>query len=210
MSAAVKHESGPQYDISRTGTGTLYDNPLIERLSRCHPTAPLWLFLPLVAVVGWQAFAATELGAGTIVGVFLVGIATWTLTEYWLHRVLFHITGESEALQTFHRRMHGIHHEYPNDMTRVVMPPAAAIWFAVVFGLLTWAALGYAYGLPFFGGLVVGYLWYDMTHWWTHTTRPRGAWGKLVRRHHMMHHFQRTDRRFGVSTPLWDWVFRTL
>ena len=30
-----------------------------------------------------------------------------------------------------------------------------------------------------------------------------------VRRHHMLHHAQTPDKRFGVSSPIWDYVFGT-
>jgi sterol desaturase/sphingolipid hydroxylase (fatty acid hydroxylase superfamily) len=33
--------------------------------------------------------------------------------------------------------------------------------------------------------------------------------GKLVKRHHMRHHFKDPDKDYGVSSPLWDLIFRT-
>lgn len=42
----------------------------------------------------------------------------------------------------------------------------------------------------------------------------RRAWRpaplRLSRRYHLRHHYDCMDRAFGVSTPLWDWVFGTL
>ena len=49
-----------------------------------------------------------------------------------------------------------------------------------------------------------------MTHWWTHVGKARTRWGKYLRRHHMLHHFKDHDLYFGVSTPLWDFVFGTV
>ncbi len=197
------------YAITRSGTVKLYDWPLAERFSRCKPTTPLFVFLPLIGVLLYLAVATTELSVLAIAGWALVGLVAWTLLEYWLHRTIFHLTGESEALKTFHRRVHGCHHEFPNDMERIVMPPAASIPMTAGLFVLTWFALGEVITYPFFAGMAVGYLWYDMTHWWTHTTTKRGRWGKLIRKHHMTHHFSTPDRQFGVSSPLWDWVFRT-
>ena len=33
--------------------------------------------------------------------------------------------------------------------------------------------------------------------------------GKFLRQYHLTHHYASPDRHFGVSSPLWDVVFRT-
>ncbi|MFT7578571.1 MAG: sterol desaturase/sphingolipid hydroxylase (fatty acid hydroxylase superfamily), partial [Myxococcota bacterium] len=68
---------------------------------------------------------------------------------------------------------------------------------------------GLHYALPTFAGFIIGYIWYEMTHLWTHVGKPKTAYGKHLKRHHMLHHFQTPDKRFGVSSPLWDHVFGT-
>ena len=57
---------------------------------------------------------------------------------------------------------------------------------------------------------VAGYLVYDYTHYHVHHHRPKTNFGRRLREHHMRHHFQ--DHRFGygVSSPLWDAIFRTM
>ena len=60
-----------------------------------------------------------------------------------------------------------------------------------------------------FAGLVVGYVWYDLTHYYLHHAAPTTAAGKWLRRYHLVHHFQTPDRRYGITTPIWDWVFGT-
>ena len=202
----------PQYDIDRTpgATGQLYAWSFAERVSRCHPIAPLVLYVPVIIAVLVYAATRTTLGAGMITAYVFLGLFIWSLSEYWLHRMLFHLTGASEGLKLFHRRIHGIHHEYPNDMTRVVFPPFASIPFALAFYGIFYAASNAELALPLFAGFASGYLWYDMTHWWTHAGRPRSAWGKMIRKHHMTHHFKTPHKRFGVTTPIWDKVFGTL
>jgi sterol desaturase/sphingolipid hydroxylase (fatty acid hydroxylase superfamily) len=91
-----------------------------------------------------------------------------------------------------------------------VMPPAVSITLYVVFAVLFRAVLGPRWMWPFHAGFVAGYLVYDMTHYATHHLRPRTRWGRLLRRHHFMHHFRDEGQRFGVSSPLWDWVFGTM
>ncbi len=39
------------------------------------------------------------------------------------------------------------------------------------------------------------------------TIRALGQW---LKHHHVLHHYQDFTKRFGVSTPLWDYVFGTI
>jgi sterol desaturase/sphingolipid hydroxylase (fatty acid hydroxylase superfamily) len=60
-----------------------------------------------------------------------------------------------------------------------------------------------------FVGFAAGYVAYDMTHYYLHHFHPRSAYIKRLKRHHMDHHFKDHSRLFGVSSRLWDFVFRT-
>ncbi len=107
-----------------------------------------------------------------------------------------------------HFLLHGVHHDFPNDADRLVMPLLTSTPMAVIFFALFGAALGPAAGPAFFAGFVVGYLFYDGTHYArSNQLVPRSRWGKLLRRHHLTHHFADHDGGFGVSTLLWDVVF---
>jgi sterol desaturase/sphingolipid hydroxylase (fatty acid hydroxylase superfamily) len=108
-----------------------------------------------------------------------------------------------------HFIIHGIHHDHPNDKLRLVMPPSVSIPLAALFFLGFIAVLGDA-GYPAFGGFMLGYLGYDYTHYYVHHFVPKTKLGKRLREAHMRHHFQDHRYGFGVSTPLWDAVFRTL
>ncbi|MCA9713585.1 MAG: sterol desaturase family protein [Myxococcales bacterium] len=187
-----------------TGSGRQFESDFLEKFSKCPPLTPLFVYAPLV---GWLLWLAVHEGvsAGVITRYFLAGVFLWTLAEYWLHRLVFHF----DRIPKLHYFIHGIHHDYPNDRGRLVMPPGASALPALGFWLLARWLLGYELALPAFAGFAVGYLWYDMTHFWTHVARPTTRWGKFLRRHHMVHHFKTPDKRFGVSTPLWDLVFGT-
>ncbi len=103
---------------------------------------------------------------------------------------------------------HGVHHEYPSDSRRLVMPPVASI----PMGLAAWGILSVAFGgavIPAFAGLLVGYLVYDTTHFVVHHRSLPTALGKSIKKAHMRHHFLDPDEDYGVSSPLWDIVFGT-
>jgi dihydroceramide fatty acyl 2-hydroxylase len=185
----------------------MFRSRLLDRFTRVHPAVPLVLFLPIIAVL--LVSGAGRLGTLAALGLGLAGFVTWTLTEYWLHRVVFHFEPEDGVGARMHWFIHGVHHQHPNDPLRLVMPPGASIPLALLFLGFFWLILGYDAALAFGGGFLAGYLVYDMTHFYVHHRTPRSAIGRALREAHMRHHFQDHERSFGVSSPLWDHVFRT-
>jgi sterol desaturase/sphingolipid hydroxylase (fatty acid hydroxylase superfamily) len=193
------------YEVHVTGSGRQFQSDFFEKFSKCHGSVPIIFYTPIIGGAIYLAATRGVLSAVEIAGGVVAGVAIWTLVEYWLHRLVFHY----ERSPRLHYFLHGIHHAYPNDRLRLVMPPGASFSLAVAFFLIMWGLVGFEWALPTYAGLGIGYLWYDTTHWWTHVAKPKTAYGRFLRKHHMLHHFKTPDRRFGVSTPLWDYVFRT-
>jgi sterol desaturase/sphingolipid hydroxylase (fatty acid hydroxylase superfamily) len=188
----------------------MFENPLLERLSRVHPAVPPLIYLPVVTVLLVLAIGKEELGGAAVAGVFLCGLAFWSLAEYLLHRFVFHFQPDTRWGRRLHFIIHGVHHDYPHDPMRLVMPPSVSVPLALlVFGLFR-LVLGPVWSLPFFAGFLVGYLIYDLTHYHIHHHRSDDKLSLAVRRYHYRHHFQQADRGFGVTSPLWDKVFRTV
>ena len=133
----------------------------------------------------------------------------WTLTEYWLHRIVFHFEPEKGIGARLHWIIHGVHHDHPNDPMRLVMPPALSVPLAAVFVYGFYLVIGSPGFLPFGAAFLAGYLGYDMLHYHVHHHRPKTALGKRLRELHMRHHFQNHERGYGVSAPFWDHVFGT-
>ncbi|HYP55905.1 MAG TPA: sterol desaturase family protein [Solirubrobacterales bacterium] len=187
----------------------LFESEFLNFFSRVHPAIPALIFVPVIAAMEWLG-ADRGLGAGELALLTLGGVGIWTLTEYWLHRLVFHWEPDNAFGRRMHFIIHGIHHDHPNDKLRLVMPPAVSIPLAALF----FAAFGLIFGVPaaypVFAGLIAGYLVYDYTHYYVHHFVPKSKLGKRLREQHMRHHFQ--DHRFGygVSSPLWDVVFGTL
>ena len=185
----------------------LFESDLLDRLSRVHPAVPPVLFAP--AIVLLLATGAGRLGSGQAAAYALGGWFFWTLTEYWMHRVVFHFEPEDGLGARLHWLIHGVHHDHPNDPLRLVMPPSVSIPLALGFWVLFAAVLGVDASLPFTSGFLAGYLIYDMTHYHIHHHHPRTSAGRRLRELHMRHHFQDDTRGFGVSAPFWDVAFRT-
>jgi dihydroceramide fatty acyl 2-hydroxylase len=185
----------------------MFESDFLDRLSRVHPAIPPVLFGP--AIVLLFAFGARELTTLGSIGLVLGGYFFWTLTEYWMHRLVFHFEPEEGLGARLHWIIHGVHHDHPNDPLRLVMPPAVSVPLSSLFCLGFWALMGSPWAFAFSAGFLGGYLIYDMAHYHLHHHSPKTRLGKRVRELHMRHHFQDDTRGFGISAPYWDKVFRT-
>jgi dihydroceramide fatty acyl 2-hydroxylase len=192
------------------GSPRLFKNDFVEKyFSRIHPAFVLGLWLPICSYLVFEAHAH-GVGIASIAGLFLLGMLTWTLVEYLLHRFLFHFDpGPSELGQQTMFLLHGIHHDYPWDGDRLVMPPLVSL----IVGAALWMPTKWLFGFPahyaYFAGIALGYVWYDVGHYAWHHLKPRTAIGRYLRSYHLIHHFKSPNARYGVSTPLWDYVFGT-
>jgi dihydroceramide fatty acyl 2-hydroxylase len=209
-------ESPPARDptIARSSRSTaetcrMFESDFLERFSRIHPATPFVAWVPVTLFFIIRSLLKHEVAPFIVAALFLAGMLAWTLAEYVLHRYVFHWTNETRVGRRIHFLLHGVHHEYPSDKDRLVMPLLTSVPLAILFYFLFAFTMGPA-AEPFFAGFVVGYLFYDGTHYYVHHFIPRLRWGKLLRRHHMTHHHADHDGGFGVSTPLWDVVFRTM
>jgi dihydroceramide fatty acyl 2-hydroxylase len=195
---------------ARAETCRMFESDFLERFSRIHPATPFLAWVPVSAFFLIRCLVRRELAPQVVAGLFLCGMLAWTLAEYVLHRYVFHWVNDTSWGRRIHFLLHGVHHDYPSDKDRLVMPLLTSVPLAVLFYAVFTFALGHVVGEPLFAGFVVGYLFYDGTHYYVHHFIPTSRWGKLLRRHHMTHHHADHDGGFGVSTPLWDVVFQTL
>jgi len=185
----------------------MFENRWLDKLSRVHPATPIVIYGPVI--VALIVLGASRMSALATIGAVAGGYVVWTLTEYWLHRLVFHFEPDNAFGHRLHFIIHGVHHDHPNDPKRLVMPPGASIPLALLFTALFVVVLGSPLWMPFEGGFLAGYLAYDMTHYYLHHHRPSSRLWKRLRELHMRHHFQDDTKGFGVSAPFWDYVFGT-
>jgi dihydroceramide fatty acyl 2-hydroxylase len=198
--------SATRTDVLRASP-PMFESRVLDALSRVHPIVPVLIFVPgIVALVAW---GLTKVSVLVAIALLAGGYALWTLFEYWLHRLVFHFEPEDGVGARLHWIIHGVHHDHPNDPMRLVMPPAVSVPLgAGVFGLL-YLIFGARYAPGLGAGFFLGYLVYDMMHYYLHHFRPHGRIGRMLRERHMRHHFQDDTRGFGISAPYWDEVFKT-
>lgn len=128
------------------------------------------------------------------------GLALFTLVEYAFHRWMFH--GAVPLFEPGHRR----HHVHPtgDDAMPFFLPPLALVAIVALLALCVPAGLACLAT----GGLAAGYAGYGLSHDAIHATRFRQPFARRWAASHHVHHFH-PDRNFGVTTPIWDWVFGT-
>jgi len=194
---------------ARPATCQMFETPLIERFSRVHPVMPFVFWLPVLGYLGVRG-VTHGIGPLTGGGLLIGGLLLWTLAEYLLHRYLFHYSGPRGWQRRMHFVIHGVHHDFPQDSDRLVMPLGASIPMGVLFYAAFRAVLGTILVDPVFIGFGLGYLAYDGTHYAIHHFRMSSRWGKWIKRHHMIHHHTGAHARWGVSSPLWDFIFGTM
>jgi sterol desaturase/sphingolipid hydroxylase (fatty acid hydroxylase superfamily) len=182
------------------------------RLFVCQPSSywqPIAFYAPIgAAFVLWNALAG-NVAAWAWVVLPLAGVLLWTLLEYVFHSVGFHRLTRSARLQAV-QASHLGHHADPTELTQIVsrlsfsLPVALVIFW--VLALVLWSIQ--LAGLVMVG-VIVGYLGYEVIHYRIHQGR-RSLWlPRSLVRNHLYHHHKDQTRCFGVTTTLWDRVFRT-
>jgi sterol desaturase/sphingolipid hydroxylase (fatty acid hydroxylase superfamily) len=185
----------------------MFKSSFLESLSKVHWTVPLYIFIPVIGFCIYKDFE-NAIGILNFIELFALGLFVWTLVEYIMHRFVFHYApADKPWAQRIHFIFHGVHHDYPSDARRLVLPPSVSIPLAALFYFLFNAILPANDIWGFFPGFILGYLIYDITHYAIHHFNFKGNIWKKIKQHHMLHHYQDPDKGYGVSSPMWDKVF---
>jgi sterol desaturase/sphingolipid hydroxylase (fatty acid hydroxylase superfamily) len=59
------------------------------------------------------------------------------------------------------------------------------------------------------GGVLIGYVIYDCSHYWEHHCNPTIKYFKDMQEFHMDHHYVAGEGKYGITNTFWDWVFNT-
>jgi sterol desaturase/sphingolipid hydroxylase (fatty acid hydroxylase superfamily) len=181
----------------------------MEALSKVHFSVPLFIYTPVIGFMTWRAFD-NGISPGYYFLFLAMGLVIWTITEYVLHRFVFHFEPSSAWGKRVHFIFHGVHHDYPRDAKRLVMPPSASIPLAVGFYFLfSLIITNTTFLYPFYAGFIAGYLVYDMMHYAIHHYNFKSPLMKRIKQHHMLHHYNDPTKGYGVSSSLWDVIFQS-
>lgn len=170
-----------------------------------------WIF-PLAACALLSLTIIREPGRRIFELAWLVplGVLFWTLLEYCLHRFLFHWHSRSRRIKQLLHQLHLSHHQSPRDPDRILVRPLYSLSASALLLVTLYAMLGSLYfAAGLLSGMWLGFLYYEFVHYRVHLSAS--TWGLLVyqRRRHFYHHFVDSENCFGVTSPLWDVIFRT-
>ncbi len=205
----MKYKAIHDIKPSNASAGKMFENPVLDKLTSSHASIPIsMLVLFGLGFVYWGT-QHTSLQIGQYAILIPVGILSWSLFEYLMHRYLYHMIPTNNVKGWLQYKLHGVHHEFPKDKGRLAMPPLAIViiaflflyFFRIFMGDLTYA---------FTPGFLFGYASYLCVHYIVHAFPPPKNTFKTLWINHSIHHYKDPDAAFGVSSPLWDHIFRTL
>ncbi|HLG35345.1 MAG TPA: sterol desaturase family protein [Bacteroidia bacterium] len=198
-----------EFKISNEGTTRLFNNPVLERLTRTPFALPVvfYFLVALAATIYYSEKFNPELLSDIFL--FVSGMICFTLVEYIIHRFVFHFHATSERQREVQYSIHGVHHQFPKDKDRLVMPPVLSILLAGVFYFL-FRLIFSEQGLMFFAGFSAGYSAYLLIHYAVHKFHPPKNFFRFWWKHHSLHHYYSNEASFSVSFPLWDILFGTM
>jgi len=193
----------------------IFKSDFLESFTHMNPILVPVVWVPVSIILIIQGTLAYHTAFWVQVLAFAIGLFCWSLAEYLLHRFLFHAEPRSATGQRMVYLLHGIHHAQPMVKTRLVMPLPVSIPMAVIFYALFYLILAVLLSIPwwvnpFMSGFIIGYVTYDLTHYALHHAKSKWGYFNTLRRTHLHHHTGIPVRSFGVSSPLWDYVFGTL
>uniref|UniRef100_A0A7S1EPR9 Fatty acid 2-hydroxylase n=1 Tax=Timspurckia oligopyrenoides TaxID=708627 RepID=A0A7S1EPR9_9RHOD len=190
-------------------TVKMFQSDTLEFLTKCPWYMPLLFWIPIAIAILFQYFKHVTFDAPRFSSLALGGFVFWLFFEYSLHRWGFHAKSSTYWGNIIHFLIHGHHHITPMDDNRVVFPPVPALLFASPIWIGVLYLLGYADGYAFLLGFLIGYLNYDMTHFWIHQRVPKSPYIQWHKSRHVYHHYHAPSGNFGISHPLFDYVFGT-
>lgn len=195
--------------ISNKGSATLFQNRLLERLTRTTFYFPVILFLLVGVATALYCYLSLKINVFIIVALFVAGLFAFTLVEYLIHRFVFHFNASTPGQELLKYKIHGVHHHFPKDKDRLAMPPFMSLTLAVLFFLLYKWLFG-NYGIALFSGFVSGYSVYLIIHYAVHRYRQPRNFLSILWKHHSLHHYRSDNSAFSVSNPMWDYIFGTM
>jgi sterol desaturase/sphingolipid hydroxylase (fatty acid hydroxylase superfamily) len=181
------------------------------RINRLELYKPFVFYAFVLAALNAAALAyGGELSIVTSLASLAAGLLSWGLFEYSIHRWVLHRVPPREGAGLPGNRTHLAHHADPNALDRLNVQlseslPVCAVYFLLAWAVTSdWRAAAFAYD-----GLMLGYFFYEYLDYQAHHGAARGRVVRYFRRYHLLHHHYDARVRFGVTSPLFDYLFGT-
>jgi hypothetical protein len=196
--------------LSKTDIGSPVQDRVEANRSHLRHFKPFFVYLPLGAIfLTWVGVAAPfSWKLGTLM--FVLGAVSWTLLEYGIHRWAFHFRFNSREERPLLSRSHLAHHDDPKAIEFIFVRLHVSVPVSLLIFIVLWGGLGqWQEAVVTLTGMWAGYLFYEFMHYSAHFRTPQTRPMRFLKKYHMLHHHQDEHTRFGVTTPLLDWLFGT-
>ncbi len=193
----------------KDGTTRLFSNQVLEKITRTNTVVPVTIFSVFSIALLYLASVNATISLWSGILVFLSGWFTFTLVEYLTHKYFFHMLPNTKLKEKIQYAFHGVHHDYPKDKDRLAMPPLVSILIGIVLFYISRLLMG-DFAFTFLPGFMTGYALYLTIHYAVHAYQPPKNFLRVLWVNHGIHHYKDHERAFGVTSPLWDYIFRTL
>src|SRR5690554_2076133 len=137
------------------GSAKMFQNPVLEKLSRTHISIPITMFLLVACYALYYGITTTPITFISGVLLFIAGFFAFTLVEYLMHRYLYHMLPTNKIKDKIQYTIHGVHHDYPKDKDRLALPPFISGLYAVILYFLFTFIMG-SYAYYFLPGFLIG------------------------------------------------------
>jgi len=195
--------------VRNEGSGKLFRNPVLEKLTRTYFAFPVIMYFVVSAVSLFVGLSVAAVDPLNILFLYPLGMIFFSLVEYLIHRFLFHFDADTDKKKKLQYTIHGVHHEFPKDKDRLAMPPLVSVFLAGFFLLLFLVTLG-DIAWYFYAGFVAGYSVYLLIHFAVHRYKPPQNVFRILWKHHALHHYKSMEGYYSVSFPFWDYLFGTI
>lgn len=185
----------------------VFRNPVLEYFTHAYPATPVIVYIPIACYLAFTSSAGRS--AAGLTGLFITGVFLWTFMEYVMHRWVFHLDSDTKIGRKLHLIFHKTHHDYPRDSTRLVLPLFASLPLGIIFYCLFLLIFRENSNI-LYAGFLSGYVVYDCIHYTVHSKILKSSIGRYMKHYHILHHYSDYNTAFGVSSPLWDFIFGTL
>ena len=196
------------YISNSSSSVRMFKSRFLESVSKVHFWVPLVLYMPVILFMLIGQLLKGRSWDSWLLYSFL-GVISWTIVEYVMHRFVFHFEPKGKLGRRLHFIIHGVHHDYPNDQKRLVMPPSLSMPLAILFYLLFKLIVPVSGLAIFYSFFLIGYLVYDLGHYALHHCHFKNAIFRQLKKNHMRHHYQDPTKGYGVSSVIWDHVLST-
>ena len=193
--------------MSRDKQTRLERNRQVDRFQLYKPFVFYIAVLSLLHAAVFRSGASSWYGA---VALICAGLLTWGLYVYAVHRWVLHREPRAEGFNLPGNLTHLRHHADPNSLQRLNVQLSESVPVCVVYSLLAWGLTGsWQAATHLYTGLMAGYFFYEYLDFQAHHGTSRGRLTRYFRKYHLQHHHYDATVRYGVTSPLFDYLFGT-